>query len=192
MTTTQEWDAAAVLATNGLAGRWGLLDALMIGLAKYVHFVFAATLLLVWLIRTARAQRLALIAGIAALLALGAGQVIGLSFPRLRPYQALPVHLLVPHAPDSSFPSDHATLAFAVTAILWRLDRRLGAALLALSCVLAFARVFIGAHYPTDVVGGAILGSGVAAIVLALSERGPGRRAIDFIITILRQLRVAA
>ena len=61
-------------------------------------------------------QRAAALAGLAALLALGIGQLVGMAFPRARPYAVTTATALVPHAPDTSFPSDHATLALSI----WR------------------------------------------------------------------------
>ncbi len=86
---------------------------------------------------------------------------------RPRPFVADPggVHLFAAHAADASFPSDHATAAFAIaTAVLLR-DRRWGTFVLALAALLAAGRVAIGVHYPSDVLAGAALG---AAASLAL------------------------
>jgi undecaprenyl-diphosphatase len=72
------------------------------------------------------------------------------------------VHLLARHAADPSFPSDHATAAFAIAVSLLLRQRAWGAVVLVLSVVLAAGRVAMGIHYPTDVIGGAALGSVVA------------------------------
>jgi len=156
---------------NGLAGINRGLDTFMIACAKYSPIVFALVLIGLWLTWTYRNQRGAFLAGLSALIALGVGQVLGAAFPRERPYLAHRVTLLITHSPDTSFPSDHATLAFAVGMMVWQFNRRLGTVLLLFSALTAFARVFVGAHYPSDVLGGAVLGSVVTLLIAALSFR---------------------
>ncbi len=97
---------------------------------------------------------------------------------RARPYVSHPAHahLLISRSPDPSFPSDHATGAFALAFGIWLYDRTVGTVLLVLAGVLAFARVYVGTHYPGDVVGGALLGIGVALVLYLI---GPTRRLIE-------------
>ncbi|MGH9068564.1 MAG: phosphatase PAP2 family protein, partial [Acidimicrobiales bacterium] len=86
----------------------------------------------------------------------------------VRPYYALHhVELLVPKAHDFSFPSDHATVAGAVMTGLWmtRRDRGLAFVATVVGLFLAFARVYVGAHYPGDVIGGLVLGALVVIII---------------------------
>lgn len=187
------YDTALFRALNGAAGHHAVLDPLMVACANDAPVLFALLLVALWVTWKPHFQRYGFLAGAAALLALGVGQVVGRLLPRLRPYEALPdARLLVPHSPDTSFPSDHATLAFAVTVALWRADWRLGVASLALSLWLAVARVYIGAHYPSDVLGGAILGALVSALVVWLAERDPLRALLDWLFAQLRRLHVAA
>jgi undecaprenyl-diphosphatase len=70
---------------------------------------------------------------------------------------------------DFSFVSDHATLAMAMGAALFVANRRLGLAGIALAVVEGFCRVFMGVHYPTDVVGGFALGTAVALLLSPLA-----------------------
>lgn len=79
------------------------------------------------------------------------------------------------HAPDSGFPSDHATLAFALAfGLLRRRPPRLRKAWLA-SCAVALAvgraRVFLGAHHPGDIVGAAAVGLASAVTVATRAGR---------------------
>src|SRR4051812_49836885 len=94
------------------------------------------------------------------LLALAVGQVISGAVDRARPFVAHPghVHLLMAHSRDPGFPSDHATGAFALAFGLLAADRRIGRIALLLAAVIAVARVSVGAHYPTDVLAGAVRG----------------------------------
>lgn len=192
MITANAFDVTLLHALNGMAGRSAVLDAVMMALAKYSPIALAVLLAALWLSWRARRQRMALLAGIASLVALGIGQIVGMLFPRDRPYLTEHVTLLVPHAPDTSLPSDHATLSFAIAAMVWRYDRRLGGALIIFGVLVAIARVFIGAHYPTDVLGGAVLGS-VVSIVLERASRVPRvARSLDALFALLHRAHLAA
>lgn len=63
--------------------------------------------------------------------------------------------LLIAHAPDASFPSDHTTLMFAIPLMLltFRDLRRAGAVLFVLSFISGFARIYSGLHFPMDIAG---------------------------------------
>ncbi len=67
----------------------------------------------------------------------------------------------------ASFPSGHATTAFALAALLALLYPRWAAGFLALAALIGLSRVVLGAHFPSDVLAGAALGTGVALIVHA-------------------------
>lgn len=66
---------------------------------------------------------------------------------------------------EKSFPSDHATIAFAMATAVYMVDRRWGAGLYAVAAFVALGRVFVGVHYLSDVAVGAVLGTLVAAAV---------------------------
>jgi undecaprenyl-diphosphatase len=176
---------------NGLAGRSHTVDAIMVGCAKFLPVVFALVLLGLWLTWKPTNQRAAFLAGVSAFVALGIGQLIGLAFPRPRPYLTHHVNLLIAPTADTSFPSDHATLGFAVAVLVWRYNRRAGTALLLLALVLAFARIFVGAHYPLDVLGGAALGTLTSMAIAVLSESSPLRNWLNAFFTLLARWRLA-
>jgi undecaprenyl-diphosphatase len=179
-------------AVNGLAGRSSALDALMVASAKYLPFVFALALVALWLSWRPRNQRGAFLAGVSALVALGIGQLIGKALPRPRPYLSHTVNQLIPPSLDTSFPSDHAILGFAVAVMVWKYNRRAGAALLVLATLMAIARVFVGAHYPGDVLGGAVLGAVTSVALASLSERRPLATVVETLFVVLRRWRLAA
>jgi undecaprenyl-diphosphatase len=78
------------------------------------------------------------------------------------PHQTL---LLIHHAADNSFPSDHSTVAFAAAFAVLVFYRRLGALLVLGAIGVALARVLLGVHYPLDVAASAGIGAVSAAIV---------------------------
>jgi undecaprenyl-diphosphatase len=171
---TSSLDLALLHAINGLAGSSAALDGLMRFLANDSPFIVALALLWAWFKpggqRRSR-QRDAALAAVAGVLGIAAAAVIGAVHYRARPFlvPAAHVHLLITHAADSSFPSDHATLAFAVAAGLFAVGADWGWPMLIFGVAVAFARVFVGVHWPSDVVGGAILGVLCAWVVRALA-----------------------
>jgi undecaprenyl-diphosphatase len=117
-------------------------------------------------------------AGLSAGLGLLIGKIITEFYARPRPFVAHPgaVHLFARHAADASFPSDHATASMAIAAaILLRGKLRWGLVTLVFALILLFGRVALGYHYPTDVLGGAVIGT-VAALLLWVA---PSRHRID-------------
>jgi undecaprenyl-diphosphatase len=179
-------------AINGLAGRNHAVDAIVVACARFLPVVFALALVGLWLTWKRVNQRAAFLAGISALVALGIGQLIGMAFPRPRPYLTHQVNLLISPSADTSFPSDHATLGFAVAVLVWRYNRRAGTALLLLALVLAFARIFVGAHYPSDVLGGAVLGTLTSIAIAVLGESSPLRKWLNALFALLARWRLAA
>lgn len=186
-------DSTVFHLINGLAGRSTVVDAVVVAWAKSGPLVLIAFVGLAWIALPAQGhdvmpRRLALISIVAAVLALGLAQLIGHEWFRVRPYLVVPTHLLIPPSRDASFPSDHAVggFALAVPLLVDRRARRFGGALLAGAAALALSRVFIGTHYPSDVVGGAAIGAVVALVVTwmaVLADRhlpalwAPARRA---------------
>ena len=143
--------------------------------------LFAATLVIIFLAargpRFAEWRRASVAAVLGAGLALAVGKVISELVDRSRPFVADPhgVHLFSGHAADPSFPSDHATAAFAIAVAIVLRKRGWGIVALVAATVLSVGRVAIGIHYPSDVLAGAALG---AAAALALWWR-PLRTRVD-------------
>jgi undecaprenyl-diphosphatase len=82
------------------------------------------------------------------------------------------------HAPhDGSFPSGHATVSFACATLLSFYAPRAAPAFFLLAAAIAWSRVYVGVHYPLDVLGGAVLGVAIATALrwLSASLRRSGR-----------------
>ncbi len=81
----------------------------------------------------------------------------------------------------SSFPSDHAVLTFCIATGLWIVARRLGALALAYAFVTNLPRIYVGTHYPTDFIAGALLGSAMAFLSGTETFRNAARVCLDFL-----------
>ncbi len=155
--------------------------------AVLVMVIGVALLFLIpWRANRSARRRAAVAATAAAGLALLIAQPIADAVDRARPFVAHPsqAHLLVDRSTDPSFPSDHATGAFAIAVAIWLYDRAIGAAFLALAVGIGFARVYVGVHYPGDVLGGALLGT----LVVLLLRWGPLRRVLEAVADFCSQL----
>jgi len=161
-------DDQLLLAVNSFARSTQWLQAPLLDYAKYGVSLFAVLLLTGLFLARHRTSRTLAAAGwacVAPLAALGLNQPIGHLFDAPRPYAAHPnLLVLATRTSDFSFPSDHAVMAGAVAAGLLLVSRRLGLVAVAAAVLMAFARVYIAAHYPWDVVAGLALGAAVAMV----------------------------
>jgi undecaprenyl-diphosphatase len=91
---------------------------------------------------------------------------------RRRPPLVYPEPKPLVHVPDSgAFPSGHSATAFACATVLAWYDRRLAVPAFVLAAAIAWSRVYVGVHWPLDVLGGAVLGLGIGYLLVF-----PGRR----------------
>ena len=96
---------------------------------------------------------------IALLFAMATAKSLSMLFPHARPFVDGFGHTFIQHVPDSSFPSDHGTaiFTFALSFLFWH--RLWSGALLMVTAVgIAWSRVYLGVHWPLDMVGGLLVG----------------------------------
>jgi membrane-associated phospholipid phosphatase len=168
MSVLTSLDDRAFLAVNDFARDTPWLHGPAVDFAKYGVVLFglaivAAVVYSRW--HEARTTAAAVWAGIGTMVAVAVNQPIGNAVGEHRPYTVYPhALLLVDKTTDFSFPSDHAVMAGAVAMGLFLVSRRLGLVALLAALLMAFTRVYVGAHYPQDVVAGLLLGAAVVAI----------------------------
>lgn len=109
-------------------------------------------------------------APLAALIALAVNIPIRGFVERPRPFlEHKGVEVLVQGKTDFSFVSDHATLTMAIAVGIFMVHRKFGLYAIALAVLEGFCRVYMGVHYPTDVIGGLALGTAVALLLAPLA-----------------------
>ena len=180
-------DAAILHFLNSVAGKSTLLDH-AVNLISRIHFlkgvVFFSVLWGAWFARSrddaGTARRDVVLTCLAAAIAAPLSRVLQLVFPvRARPTLNPTLNFSAPIALDpselhrwGSFPSDHAAFFFAIAVGMWFSFRRLAWLLLAWSIlVIALPRLYLGLHYPSDVLGGAALGIGTTLLVRRFTPR---------------------
>lgn len=132
-----------------------------------------------------RSKLAAASAGISAVVALLVNAVLGHLWYHARPFADHPKQtvLLVHHGADNSFPSDHASVAFAVAFAVLVFHRRLGIVLLAVAVGVGLDRIFVGVHYPIDVLTSFLVGLGAALVVTM-----PGRPYVEWLVRLVSRI----
>lgn len=153
----EDLNDALFLLLNASAHPSAALLAVAKFFAVYAIWTVPAALAAGWLRGGERTRKLLLEAAASGLIGLAFNQLIELAWQHPRPFVIGLGHTFIPHAADSSFPSDHLTLLWAVAFSLL-MDRGLriaGLALALLGLPLAWARIYLGVHFPLDMVGAA-------------------------------------
>ena len=183
-------DRELFLWLNGHAGEYPPLDAFARLLVNeyFVPVTLALGLMYVWFAARPserdRWQRAAIVAATSVGVANALVAVSNVLYYRERPFTELPVNLLFYRPPDSSFPSNATALGFAIATGLWLRERRLAWPFFLLAALFGLVRVFAGIHYPTDILGGALVG-----IVAGLATDRALRRAEPVLARLLAAVR---
>ena len=153
-----------------------LLDALMILSSKLIPYLYI--LILGWLyVKGFRQGNFKLrgesfATGVLLVLCLIGSFILGSMFYENRPFVDHQVNLIVSHAADASFPSDHAVGTMAIASGILFYHWSLGTKMVYGSILVGFSRVFVGNHYPGDILGAFILVWVITALYNKTLRRG--------------------
>jgi membrane-associated phospholipid phosphatase len=172
-----QFDRAVCAFINHAARRWEWLDRANVVISESDLIKGGVVLAIFWAMwfrhQTARERLLAGLGG--SLLALSIARLLAYVLPiRQRPLLEPDMHFVPPlgladqsnWTDWSSFPSDHAALFFAIIAGIWLADRRAGIfGLIYVSIAICLPRLYVGIHYPSDVIAGGLIGVGAVALL---------------------------
>ncbi len=132
------------------------------------EFFWIPVVALLLLFGKTKEQKAAVLLAVAFVVVIIVGLLLKEAYYRPRPFLTVPsTILLVTPDMDSSFPSGHAMIVMAGAIVsLLMLRKRYSIPLLVEAIVVCYSRIYVGMHYPLDVVGGALLGAGIAFLVV--------------------------
>lgn len=152
----QKWDVAFLMGIP--RGPWGdLIMPILTYLGEYGGIWIVLTILLLCWKKT---RLIGCTMAIALLFAWITGEyILKLLIARPRPFYSLPeLTLLIPPPGSFSFPSGHTASSFAAAFAIFFWRKRIGIVALIIAALIAFSRLYLYVHYPSDVLGGLLLG----------------------------------
>lgn len=162
------------LLVNNFAGKWICLDSLATFFAKYfIYFLVAGAIILFFSIKDKKEKIKYLILTLSSVILsrLIITEIIRLFWYRPRPFVAHAVNSLIEHSASASFPSGHIAFLFALATAIYFFNKKFGIAFLIASFLIGLARIFVGVHWPLDILGGIIIGIFSAVIVKLIMKR---------------------
>lgn len=146
-------------AINDLGKQYSSLNSTMVFLAEYMVYFLCLIIIIYWFTQSRKNKMMIIQAMVAFVIAEIIGKLAGKFHLNYQPFAVLPdVNKLVDHAVDNSFPSDHTILFFSICFSFWLVHKKTGSLLLTLAFCVAISRIWVGVHYPFDVITGALIG----------------------------------
>lgn len=146
---------------NDLANKNATLDHVMIFCSKYLPYIFALTIVVTFIVGMIKGEikyrKMAVSTVVFTIINLILSFIIGKLVYSPRPFVGHRANVLYYHAADTSFPSDHATATMSIALGFGMFSKAMGWIYTILSVLVGFSRIYVGHHYPTDVIGAYIL-----------------------------------
>lgn len=151
-------DRKLFLAINRLSGHIAIIDRMMIFMSNKARYIFVFTVIFMFF-KNQNQKKGAINATIASGICLLISFLANLFSFKPRPFMKQRVGILIPSKHNSSFPSKHTLLVFAVATSIMIRNRLVGVYLLILASLTGVSRIWVGHHYPSDVIWSALIGS---------------------------------
>ncbi len=178
---------------NNLAGHWAWLDAVGVFLATYFQYFLAAFLLIFLFLGKSKAEKIRnyWMVGLAFLSAavsrLVFCEIFKLLVSRPRPFEVHQVVQLLSYESGQSFPSGHAAFFFGIAALAYLYCKKyspeysqwLGWIFFVGAFLMGLARIFVGIHYPTDILAGALIGIFTGWLVIKIFKKWQAKKLVE-------------
>ena len=157
---------------NQFALRWFWLDILAIFFARYLGYILIICLAF-FLIKSFKKYWPMIVQAILAMILarLVIVEIVRLFWSRSRPFVENNINVLLTHSPTSSFPSGHAAFYFALATAVYFYNKKSGLLFFLAAILISFSRVFVGVHWPSDILAGAVVGIFSGWLVILFSRR---------------------
>lgn len=167
--TNSEANISIFRAVNDIGKEFPDINPLFIFFAEYTVYCLMLVLLVYWLTRNSRNKLMVVSAVLAFVIAEVTGKLIGLLYSHHQPFAVWSdVNKLIEKEVGNSFPSDHTIVFFSVCITIALFRKKFWYLWTALALLLSISRIYVGVHYPVDILVGAILGTAAAILVYKL------------------------
>jgi len=140
---------------HNLAGQWSFLDATGKFLAEYLPYLLVVSILLLFW-KKWKILFQVFLAGVVAKFVIV--DTIRFIWPRPRPFVEHDVSLLIEKLDQAAFPSGHTALFFSLSTVVYYYHKKAGILFFIASFLMALSRIFVGVHWPSDILGGILVG----------------------------------
>lgn len=135
-------------------------------IANDTLYILLLFIMMIWFLGSHQSKALALKAIITTAVALIIGYIISLGYPHPRPFVLHLGNTLIPHSPTASFPSNHMLIFSSIAlSYIFAKQYKLGMTLLVFAFFVAWARIYVGVHFPMDMLGALCIGLFTSAII---------------------------
>lgn len=159
---------------NSFAGKSQIFDGLIVFFSAYLQYLLAVVFLLFLFFSAHPKRKKSYIFWTTAcsiiIARFGITEIIRIFYQRPRPFMTYQVHQLLAEN-EWSFPSGHAAFFFAMAAAIYFYNKKWGIGFFLAAMVISISRIIAGVHYPSDIIGGMLVGVAVAYLVFYFAEK---------------------